>query len=401
VGQSRILVITPCPTHPASAGNSRRISNLMDTLLASGYDPDILYLPHFLFEVADIPEMRRRWGERLHVGQPQLGFLPAFMRNGLLWHRERALATLGLPRSPATGNGTRFDRLSRGEWARQTRRLWEENGYSAVIAEYILISRILSELPDTVLKVIDTHDVFAGRLERVRNVPRRMRWFSTTREEEAAALRRAHVTLAIQEEEAAYFRSLKANRVFTVGHLIEEVRQAGEPSGPPSIMMISSRNPTNVHGLSVFLQRTWPLVREQVPDVRLRLVGRICEGISENLPGVERLGVVADVKAAYELGHVVVNPVLEGTGLPIKTIEALMHGKALVATPSAARSLNDGAGSAFLVGEAPHEIASALVRLLRDDETRAETGAAALRYARRYAQCQLENLKMALSAPTV
>jgi polysaccharide biosynthesis protein PslH len=101
--------------------------------------------------------------------------------------------------------------------------------------------------------------------------------------------------------------------------------------------------------------------------------------------------------AAYEFGHVVLNPVLEGTGLPIKSIEALMHGKALVASPSAARSLSDGAGSAFLVGESPQEMAGAILRLLRNSEARKELASAAARYAKQYAQCQLYNLHMALS----
>jgi glycosyltransferase involved in cell wall biosynthesis len=388
----KILVITPCPTHPAEQGNNRRIGNLIASLSRLGHDTHVLYVPHFMLGLPDLRAMRERWNDRLHVGRPHWAGVPGPLRMRVLWMREHALARFH-PKS-----ATNFDRLVRSEWERRTRDLWERYRFDAVIVEYVLISKLLCSVPDSVSKIIDTIDVFGDRNQRVQNVPKRKRWFSTTREEESAALERAHVVLAIQEEEAEYFRSLGHDRVITVGHLADRVHAAGEPAGAPSIMVMGSESASNRHGLSVFLSRAWPLVRARVPDARLRVIGRIGDAMMNGTPGVERLGVVADTAMAYESGHVVINPVLEGTGLPIKSIEALMFGKPLVATPWAARSLQDGAGSAFVASENPEEMAAAVITLLTDTAARKDVATAALRYAERYVERQTRNLELALAA---
>jgi glycosyltransferase involved in cell wall biosynthesis len=393
----KILVITPCPTHPTEAGNCRRIANLMDALERLGHDAQILYLPHFMLGAPDLSEMRRRWKEKLHVGRSEWALVPGALRIRLLWLREQARSACN-PWSVATGpNATSFDRLVRPEWERLAQRLCEKFPFDTVIVEYILLSQVLLGLPASVHKIIDTHDVFADRHDRIQRVPKRFRWFSATREEEVTALRRAHVVLAIQDDEADYFRSVEVDRVITVGHLAKQIRPVGEPSGAPAVMIIGSDNPNNRYGLSVFLRRAWPLVRAEVPDARLRLVGRISGTVAGEHPGLERLGVIDDTAAAYEQGHVVVNPVLEGTGLPIKSIEALMHGKALVATPWAARPLRDGWGTALLAADTCEEIADRVIRLLKESETRRKLSAAALRYAESYAERQIHNLERALA----
>jgi glycosyltransferase involved in cell wall biosynthesis len=393
----KILVITPCPTHPTEAGNSRRIASLIDALERLGHDTQILYLPHFMLGAPDLSEMRRRWKEKLHVGRSQWARVPGSLRIRLLWMREQA-RNAGKRWSVATGpKATSFDRLIQPDWERLAHRLYEKFQFDTVIVEYILLSHVLLGLPTPVHKIIDTHDVFADRHDRIQKVPKRFRWFSATREEEVTALRRAHIVLAIQDEEADYFRSVEVNRVITVGHLAELVRAVSEPSGPPAVMIIGSDNPNNRYGVSVFLQRAWPLVRAEVPDARLRLVGRICGTVAGEHPGLERLGVIDDTAAAYEQGHVVVNPVFEGTGLPIKSVEALMHGKALVATPWAARSLRDGCGTALLAGDTCEDIADGVIRLLKDREMRRKVSAAAFRYAESYAERQMHNLELALT----
>lgn len=110
------------------------------------------------------------------------------------------------------------------------------------------------------------------------------------------------------------------------------------------------------------------------------------------MAGVERLGVIEDMAAAYGQGHVVLNPVLEGTGLPIKSIETLACGKPLVTTVSGARGLGEGSGTAFLVGETPAGLAAAVAGLLRDPGARRRQAEAALRYATLWNDRQVRSL---------
>jgi glycosyltransferase involved in cell wall biosynthesis len=63
----------------------------------------------------------------------------------------------------------------------------------------------------------------------------------------------------------------------------------------------------------------------------------------------------------------VFSPILGGTGLKIKNIEPMGHGKAVVSTRSAATGLEAAENRAFLVGEDPVAFAQAMRRLMEDD----------------------------------
>jgi hypothetical protein len=56
--------------------------------------------------------------------------------------------------------------------------------------------------------------------------------------------------------------------------------------------------------------------------------------------GVVRLGSVDDLTALYRKARVVINPAVAGTGLKIKTLEALCHLRPIVTWPSGSEGLD-------------------------------------------------------------
>src|SRR5262245_15179978 len=164
---SRILVISPCPTHPCIGGNIRRIFNLVECLQQLGHPTHLLYVPHFMFSVPNIRAMRQHWKEVLHVGRPHLALLPDFLRRALLTQGERLLRRR---RSESAGKGADgladWDRWVRQEWRDETERLYAIHRFDVVIVEYVVLSSVLQRIPNSVLKIIDTHDCFSGLAER-------------------------------------------------------------------------------------------------------------------------------------------------------------------------------------------------------------------------------------------
>ena len=397
----RILVVTPCPTHPGFEGNARRIFNLVESLRFLGHEIHLLYLPHFMFSRPDVPAMRSYWEDCLHVGQPHLAFLPGFLRKALLIQYETLRARLprGEARRRASG-AAEWDRMTRVDWEEEVERLCAVHRFDTIIVEYVVLSSVLRRIPDSVLKIIDTHDRFSGLEEMADGTPGNRRWLSMSRRDEALGLARAHVVLAIQDREADHFRQLTSNPVITVGHLTGPPKAAPDPPGPPAVLIVGSRIPINARGLAVFLEQVWPLVRMRLPDARLRLAGGLSALDSRAMPGVERLGYVEDISAAYARAHVVVNPSLDGTGLPIKSIEALANGKPLVTTMAGARGLEDASGSALLACQNPNDVASAIIRLLEDGEERRRLAAAAATFVSCWNERQLRNLQLAVSLTT-
>ena len=68
------------------------------------------------------------------------------------------------------------------------------------------------------------------------------------------------------------------------------------------------------------------------------MVGKVCDRLDFDDSYVTKLGnVPGDLGRYYERSKVVIIPILEGSGLSIKTIECLASGRAVVTSPVGAR----------------------------------------------------------------
>jgi glycosyltransferase involved in cell wall biosynthesis len=148
----------------------------------------------------------------------------------------------------------------------------------------------------------------------------------------------------------------------------------------------------NTHGVAWFIDTVLPVVRAQVPEAELWLAGGISDRIRRVGPGVRRLGYVDSLEGVYRRAAVVVNPQQFGTGISIKSIDALRHGRPLVTTASGARGLEEGVGTAFLQADSPEEFGQCLVDLLRDPALATALAQRAAAFARSYYQRSLQAL---------
>lgn len=111
-----------------------------------------------------------------------------------------------------------------------------------------------------------------------------------------------------------------------------------------------------------------PLVRREVPEVRLRLVGRAGEE-AERLhdpPHVVVTGFVDDLDEELSRADLVVVPIRYGGGTRIKVLEAFAHRIPVVATPVGAHGLGVEHDRQLLLADDPAAFAQAIVRSLGD-----------------------------------
>jgi glycosyltransferase involved in cell wall biosynthesis len=148
----------------------------------------------------------------------------------------------------------------------------------------------------------------------------------------------------------------------------------------------------NVHGVTWFIDQVLPLVRRHVPEAELWLVGGICDRVGKAMPGVRRFGFADSLDDFYRRVAVVINPQQFGTGLSIKSVEALAHGVPLVTTASGARGLEEAAGVAFLQAESAGDFGECLVQLLREPAQREALAGRGAAFASRYHQRNLQAL---------
>jgi glycosyltransferase involved in cell wall biosynthesis len=385
---SKILLVAPVPTHPSTTGASARVRHMAEGLLALGHEVHFLHLQQTLR--ADDTAMHRYWNERLHVFR---SLTPAsFVGRG----RRKLVRLVGktfhlnMPVDSYLDPGA----------AQFVRSLLATGGFDVAIVSYVFYSRLFESMPATVRKLIDTHDVFSDRFRLYRAHGQANEFFSTMRAEEGKALDRADAVLAIQEWDADHFRSLTARPVAVVGHLAP-VAGVAPISAAESRAMLFVGGPMgiNVHGVSWFIDQVLPAVRRRVPDAELWLVGGIGSRVGSAVPGVRRFGFVDALGDLYRRAAVVINPQQFGTGLSIKSVDALLHGRPLVTTASGARGLEDGAGVAFRQAGSAAEFGDLLVELLRDPGQGAALAGCAAEFARAYHRRNLQALADVVNAP--
>jgi len=294
-------------------------------------------------------------------------------------------------------------------WIFELAMLQRRHRFDAVMCEYVFTSRALLAFGPDVTRVIDTHDVFSGRdeaIHRATGIPNN--WLSTRPEAEVAALNRAEVVIGITEEDSARFRDLTRASVVTVGHLLgaADGSAGGIDIDPALVLFVGSDNVINAGGCLWFIREVLPAVRRRLPAVKLRVVGGVARRVAAaglELAGVQLAGPVDDLGSEYARAAAVVNPVLFGSGLAIKSIEALAHGKALVCTEVGARGIV-APGQA----EAPCAVvcdaagfAEALATVLSDEAVRRRMEAAAADFCAAWSARQFANLRSIFEAPSV
>lgn len=139
----------------------------------------------------------------------------------------------------------------------------------------------------------------------------------------------------------------------------------------------------NVDAAEFLATRILPAVRRSVPAAHVAIVGRSPSDRVRALatvPGVELTGDVVDVRPWLQSCAVYVCPMVSGTGVKNKLLEAMASEAPCVASSRALGGLSVEQGREVLVGQHPEEIASHVVRVLGDLSLASNLGRAARRY---------------------
>lgn len=249
----------------------------------------------------------------------------------------------------------------------------ELNRVVAVQVEYVWMTHALKVVPDEIIRLIDTHDLMHKRAA-IYDPHGILPYCRITREHEAELLRKADVIIAIQDDEAKEFRDMCPERkVVTVGHWVEGIKAYPCDENSNIVMLVGSDNPSNVMGAQKFLSN-WRDLRKEVPDIELRIYGTLGNKIPD-APGIVKYGFVQKLERAYATAKLVINPTTLGTGLKIKTVEAMAHGRAVVTTPCGAEGITDGV---CVSGDLVKDI----IRLLMDSDMRRRLEKSAVEYAK-------------------
>jgi len=381
----RVVLVTRFPAFPTTAGNRSRIRQLALAIRELGHELHFVYLES-KWETCDDAAHEAAFGKGRYVHIPSRAWPAKRAAGAAIGATKRLLRLAGVDAAYYSD----LDRFRDRDFLRALRRL--DLRPDAVVVEYVLDSWAFAAFAPTARRILDTHDAFADRHKGYVERGIRDYWVSLRPATENAGFRRADVVLAIHEEEARRFaRQLAGDhkaadpRVAVVGHLLEISADEIGYGADDSAVFLASDNSANKHALHAFLEHVLPRVVREIPAFDLKLAGSICRDVAD-VKNVTKLGWVEDVQAVFAHAPLSVNPMLAGTGINIKLLEAMACGVPSVTTATGARGVPEGLRSGMCVVEDDNAegFAAAVVRFARDAELRRAKGLAAREDARRW-----------------
>jgi polysaccharide biosynthesis protein PslH len=198
------------------------------------------------------------------------------------------------------------------------------------------------------------------------------------RDFERNAVRRADLTLAVSEEDVAGLRELaasQADRIIPIPIGVDTDYFAVAPRKPASRTLLSIGTmywPPNVEAMLYFWSQIWPKVKAKAPNVVLKIAGAKPTAAIRALPkkdaAVHVIGSVPDVRPYAEDCAAFIVPLLSGSGMRVKILNALSMGLPVVSTTVGAEGISVTNGENILLADTPEEFTDAVVRLLRDPD---------------------------------
>lgn len=154
---------------------------------------------------------------------------------------------------------------------------------------------------------------------------------------------------------------------------------------PLSLFHIGSMDwKPNVEAVDWFLSAVWPLVHSEMPDVKLYLAGRHMPRrlLDYRSDGVSIVGEVGDAFSFMAGKSLNIVPLLSGSGIRVKILEAMSMGKPVVATSVAARGIEYSEGVDILLADTPESFASQIKHCLFDNGVAESIGKSAVALVR-------------------
>jgi len=126
----------------------------------------------------------------------------------------------------------------------------------------------------------------------------------------------------------------------------------------------------NIDGICWFATCVWPLIRRELPQLTLALVGRNPSSKVkklESLAGVRVFGAVPDVRPYLASARIAIAPLRIARGIQNKVLEAMAMATPVVASPAALEGLDVEIGSDAMSALTPAQWRDAIVCLHNDD----------------------------------
>ncbi len=371
----KILLLCNKSPYPAHEGGPMAMSSIINGLLDAGHQVKVIAVNSEKFNVnqADIPQdLLDKTG--IELIDLDLRIIPKEAFKSLLKNESYHVK-----------------RFVSADFAKAIDRVLKKEQFDVVQLETVFMAPYIAQVRSlsNATIVLRAHNVEHLIWKRVAGkstfLPKK--WYltqlsNTLKKYELDMLEKVDGIAAITRKDAAYFRGLTATPVIDIPYGIKPegfVPSFAVPANPTFFHIGSMNWIPNQDGIKWFLETTWPRLKAQLPEAQFYLAGRFMPEwlVGYQAEGVHIVGEVDDALQFVAANHIAIVPLLSGSGIRIKIIEAMAMGKTVITTKVGAEGIGYTEGENIFIADKPEKFIEYMKMLAGQPERAEKTGRAA------------------------
>ncbi len=343
----RILYFYPENPLYKTKGNNARALSMLEYFKARDIEVDFAGVETDLFGANEIDKLKEE--KLISKGY----FLPIFIRKK---NKLKYFFHYSLP-NKIKGKISLFDNVRSGHKKAFNAAL-KENDYDVILISYLYWSNLIKNNPylKKAKLMIDTHDFQTAQFQKKKKF-KLGKFFET----EIKILSSYDKILVISPEEKYLFSQFIDKEIALVTHSLPQKSQL-KTASKYDIIYVASENEHNTKAAKWFFSEVYHLLSK---SLKIVVIGKIGTFIGE-YPNVEKISFIENLDDAYRESKIAICPMLSGTGIKIKVIEALSFGIPTVCNERGVDGLVNKTNNGCLVSNDPTEFANYIDNLLTD-----------------------------------
>ncbi len=249
-------------------------------------------------------------------------------------------------------------------YQRQFDKILKNNEYDFIYINYVTCYSLIKNNPylGSAIKIIDTHDFFTSQFQRKKNFD-----IGKAFREEIKRLSLFDNIWTVSVEEHYIFSQFCDKKVSLVQTMLDKPSldsMVPFDEKEYDIIYVASDIIHNKVSASWFFSEVYPSLPS---SLKICVIGKITDHLSE-YPNVHKIRFVDDLGAFYAKTRIAICPMLSGTGIKVKVVEALSFGLPVVCNPRGVDGLLNKVNNGCTVVENGMQFAIAITALLTDRE---------------------------------
>ncbi len=255
------------------------------------------------------------------------------------------------------------------------------NCFDNILIEYITLDYLVKDKFDNYKILIDTHDLMSKRTQSYQNHNDKPSISFENLEQEIDILKHYDYILSIQKNEyETLTNKIQKDKILLVQHANDINKNPNIKQKVKNIVCVSG--PANAQHIVWFIKNVWIYFQDN-KTISLNIYGTVCTKLQKfkNYKQINLVGAVERLDEIYKDADIVINPVLYGSGLKIKNVEAISYGLPLITTNEGSNGIEDGINKAYLLANKKDEWIEAILSLIISKQKREKLSKNALKYA--------------------